>query len=124
MNFNDRIGGPQRSHRRAGTWGALGAVGGMVSVVVGSLVAVAGLLVLWLSLVVGAVALFGWWGWQRLRGRQPAQDLVSMLARQAARAGRPPRAGGQRLNEADGIDVVDVDVREVPEHQPRDRAHH
>lgn len=117
MNFNDRIGGPGRSRYRAGTWGALGAVGGMVSVVVGSLVAVVGLLVLWISLVVGAIALFGWWGWQRLRGRQPAQDLVSMLARQAARAGRPPRAGRQHLSEAD---VVDVDVREVPEHQPRD----
>lgn len=112
MNVNYRIGG------RKARVGTLGTVGGVLSVLVGSLVAVAGLLVVWISLVLGAVAFFGWWGWQRLRGRQPALDLAGMLARQAAartQQARSQAAGGHRIPEGD---VVDVEVREVEPAHP------
>ncbi|MCR5864330.1 MULTISPECIES: hypothetical protein [Aquincola] len=75
-----------------------------LTLVLAGLMAVAGMLLLWATLFVGAVAFFGWWGWQKLRGRQPTIDLAAAFAqRRGAAFGRQLRQG----------EVVDVEVREV-----------
>lgn len=90
-------------------------VGRALTLVLGALMAIAGMLLLWVTLFVGAVAFFGWWGWQKLRGRQPRIDLAAAFA-QRARA-----AGGRHIRQGE---VVDVEMRDVtrdvtPEAAPR-----
>lgn len=90
-----------------------------LTLVLAGLMAVAGMLLLWATLFVGAVAFFGWWGWQKLRGRQPGIDLAAAFA-QRARAHTYAHAhapGSRHLRQGD---VVDVEVREVaPGHEAR-----
>ncbi|MEF7614481.1 hypothetical protein V4F39_11230 [Aquincola sp. MAHUQ-54] len=98
----------------------------VTAVAVGTVVGVAGVLLLWVSLmaslVVGALALLGWWGWARLRGRRPMGDFSLFRHRQAS--GDPeggfsrPGTAAWRLRQGE---VVDVEVREVPAPPPSPR---